>query len=67
MSSLLALSALSSAPSPAPLPSQKSVAFIEHWDLVLGSPELNVGSHGTTHQAKTIWIQEQPFTMYGDA
>ena len=83
MSSLLALSAPSLAPLPAllpallpaplptPLPSQGFVAFTEafteHRDLVLGSPGLNTESHMTTYQAKTIWIQEQLFTSYGDA
>ena len=71
MSSLLAFSAPLPAPSPTPSPSQRIVAFTEafteHRDLVLGSPGLNAGSHVTTHQAKTIWIQEQPFTLYGDA
>ena len=43
------------------------MAFIEHRDLVLGSPGLNAGSHVIIHQAETIWIQEQPFTLYGDA
>ena len=71
MSSLLAFSAPLPAPSPTPSPSQRIVAFTEafteHRDLVLGSPGLNAGSHVTTHQAKTIWIQEQPFISYGDA
>ena len=74
MSSLLApftpLPAPLPSPSPALSPSQRFVAFTEafteHQDLVLGSPSLNAGSHVTTHQAKTIWIQEQQFTSYGD-
>ena len=67
MSSLLALFALLLALLPAPLLSQRFVAFTKYQDLVLGSPGLNAGSHVTTHQVKTIWIQEQPFTLYTDA
>lgn len=58
------------APLPAPLPtsllSQRSMAFTEHWDLVLESPGFNAGSHMITHQAETIWIQKQPFISYED-
>ena len=79
MSSLLTLSAPSPAPLPAPSPTpspasllfQRFVAFIEafteYQNLVLGSPRLNVGSHVTRYQAEIIWIQEKPFTLYGNA
>ena len=67
MSSLLAPPAPSPTLLPALLPSQRSMAFTEHRDLVLKSPGLNIGSHVIIHQAETIWIQEQPFTSYRDA
>ena len=66
MSSLLAFSVPSPAPSLATSSSQRFVTFTEHRDLVLRSPGLNAGSHVRTNQAETIWIKEQPFTLYGD-
>lgn len=42
-------------------------AFIEHKNLVLGTPGLATGSHVTTDSALTIWIHDQPFTSWGEA
>ena len=67
MASLLASPALLPAPSPASSPSQRSVAFTKHRDLVLKSLGLDTESHMTIHQAKTSWIQKQPFAFYGNA
>ena len=56
--------------SPAPTPSKlivAPVAFTDHRDLVLGTPGLNAGSHVTTHAAETIWVHEQPFTLWQEA
>ena len=40
------------------------IAFIECQDLGLETPGLNAGSHVTTYVAKTIWVYEQPFTLW---
>ena len=63
MSNLQALSALL----PTPLPFQRTVEFTEYRNVVLESLGLNAESHKTIHQVQTIWIQEQPFILYGDA
>ena len=48
----------------ASLPSQRSVAFTKHWDLVLKFLGLNIEVYMIIHQVKTIWISEKPFTLY---
>ena len=53
--------------SPAPTLSKMIVApiaFSEYQDLALGTLSLNAGSHIITFVAKTIWVHEQPFTLW---
>ena len=64
------LSVTSPITSPAPTPSKlivAPVAFTDHRNMVLGTPGLNAGSHVTTHAAETIWVHEQPFTLWQEA
>ena len=43
------------------------VAFTEHQDLVLETPDLNAGRYVITHIAETIQVYEQPFTLWTEA
>ena len=70
MSIVPATSPVTPVTSPAPTLSKLIVAqvvFTDHRDLVLRTLGLNASSHVTTHSAETIWVYEQPFTLWQEA